>query len=495
MGSATKLKACFSCTNGKRKCDKAQPVCGRCNDRDIECRYPPTRRKRLQTPAAAAGTGTGTRSGLTNLPLPNAINHDLLSSTQPEPDYSSIDLHQWTKGLSNWNIPVTSACATCPVSLLAGRQHHDVSAAPEHVSIATELQDESPTHTIASKTPPDETNDTVFFLGPDAWTIRHIDWISPAFSNSVCMNYIRGIQAFFTEWVTDSHSPFIHGQLYADLGYPPAIQDAFTCITLHNAKTPANEIVVDQMLASKVLLLLESYPSSSTQNNQDANAHLALDTREHLSRTQALYVHLVLALFSPSIGVRANAEQHIQTLLSWTRQLWEAALRDPDICHYGHGGDNDSAATSVDLVDSLFDGDPLPRLWRSWVLSESIRRIWLLATSTMGVYLTLRQKWAECHGGIYLTARKDFWDARSASSWAVACRNTDPWFVCSLECERLFTNAKAADVDSMLINLFTIMWGVERVESWIARTTGPGQEVAIWREAHHPMRKGNFSVL
>ncbi|KAM0551237.1 hypothetical protein ACHAPJ_008582 [Fusarium lateritium] len=309
------------------------------------------------------------------------------------------------------------------------------------------------------------------------------------------MNYIRGIHAFFTEWITDSHSPFIHGQLYADLGYPPAIQDAFTCITLHNAKTPANEIVVDQMLASKVSLLLESYSTSSAQNNQDANAHPTLDTREHLSRTQALYVHMVLALFSPSIGVRANAEQHIQTLLTWTRQLWEAALRDPDICHHGHGEENDSSATDIGLVDALFDGDPLPRLWRSWVLSESIRRIWLLATSTMGVYLTLRQKWAECHGGIYLTARKDFWDAKSASSWAVACRNADPWFVCSLECERLFSNAKAADVDSMLINLFTIMWGVERVESWIARTTEPGQELAIWREAHHPMRKGNFSVI
>ncbi|KAF4949488.1 hypothetical protein FSARC_13472 [Fusarium sarcochroum] len=484
MGSATKLKACYACTNGKRKCDKAQPVCGRCNDRDVECRYPPTRRKRLHTPAAA-----------TNPPLSDAISHDLLSPAQSELNYSnndSIDLHQWAKSLANWNnIPVTCAPGACSVPLLSG---HDASTPAEQINITTELHNESPTHTTGSTTSSDKNSGTEFFLKPDAWTIRHIALNTPAFSYSVCMNYIRGIHTFFTEWVTDSHSPFIHGQLYADLGYPSAIQDAFTCITLHNAKTPANEIVIDQMLASKASLLLKSYQTSGSRNNEDADAQLTLGTREHLSRTQALYVHLVLALFSPSIGARANAEQQIQTLLTWTHQLWEAALRDPDICQPGHGDDG-SAAASANIVDALFDGDPLPRLWRCWVLSESIRRIWLMATSTIGVYLTLRQKWAECHGGIYFTARRDFWDAKSASSWAAACRSADPLFLCSLECERLFSTVKASDVDRILINMFTIMWGVERVESWIARTTEPGDVVPAWKGVDHPMRKGNFSVM
>jgi phenolic acid decarboxylase len=292
------------------------------------------------------------------------------------------------------------------------------------------------------------------------------------------MNYVKGIHEFFSKWVTNGHSSFMHRQLYADSGYPIAVQDAFACITLHNAKTPSNEDIIDGIIYSKVSVLLESY----SKNDSDVNLPTDLDIREHLSRTQALYVHLVLSLFSSSIGARANAEQHIQTLLSWTRQLWEAALRDPDICQ-SENGDGPAASTNAIVLDVMFDGDTTPRLWRSWVLSESIRRIWLMTTSTIGVYLTLRQKWAECHGGIYFTARKDIWNAKSASSWAAACRSGDPLFLCSLDCESLFLTAKAPEVDDLLINMFTIMWGAERVENWFARTAEPGQSVRVWRNS------------
>ena len=276
------------------------------------------------------------------------------------------------------------------------------------------------------------------------------------------MNYVKGIHKFFDEWVTSSHSSFMHRQLYADSGYPTSIQDAFACVALDNTKTTTNENIVDDILVSKMAALLKSYPESEAGNQN-------LDIREHLARTQALYVHLVLSLFSSSIGVRANGEEQIQTLISWAQQLWKAAHHDPDICQH-EDSDGSAVSTTAIVLDAMFDGDTAPRLWRSWVLAESIRRIWLMATSTIGVYLTLKQKWAECHGGIYFTARKDVWDAKSASSWAATCRKGNPLFICSLECESLFLTANASDVDDMLINMFTIMWGAERVENWIERT-------------------------
>ncbi|KAF4458846.1 hypothetical protein FALBO_14408 [Fusarium albosuccineum] len=470
MGSASKLKACHACTSGKRRCDKAQPVCGRCDDKDIECRYPPTKRRRVQAPEPT--------------PRPEATHHDLLNlaTTFTFSDASNdlVDMNEWTRSLINWgslsNDPGPQLPNLEPIQphnqdpLLSTLQTN--SSSPDSQELAPSCQSTS-TSTLSVK-------GTTFFLTPESWKIRHLGVSVPGFSSNVCMNYVRGVHAWFTEWVTSCHSPFIHHQLYADTGFPPPIRDAFSAITLHNTKTPENEEVIDEMLEAKISSLVKSYPDSSPDSVMPSH----LDTREHLARSQALFIHLVLALYSPSIGARANAEQHIQTLLIWVKQLWDAAVRDPDLqCPRadGHCGAVSSvSAAAAAAADALFDGDPLPRLWRSWVLSESIRRIWLLTTSTIGLYLTMRQKWAECQGGIMFTTRKALWAAKSASSWAEACRNDDPLFMCSLDGDDLFRGVKAAEVDEMARHLFTIMWGVERVESWISRTAGSEGPVRLW---------------
>ncbi|RGP73093.1 hypothetical protein FLONG3_6408 [Fusarium longipes] len=416
-----KVRACVPCTLGKRRCDRLQPACGRCIDRDVDCSYPPNKRKRSQISAADT-------EFVSQITVNETDNNGL------------VDLQEWTRSFGN---------------------------------LRTLLHGDSSSSTTAS----DYGDATHFFLKPDAWAIRHIPFTTPVFSNAICMNYVQGIHEFFSEWVANGHSSFMHRQLYADTGYPLVIQDAFACVTLYNVRTPANEDIIDAMISSKASALLGSY----AQNNVlDLPPDLTI--REHLARAQALYVHLVLSLFSSSIGARANAEQKIPILLSWIRQLWEAALLDPDICQ-SENSDVTVASTSAIVLDAMFDGDTTPRLWRSWVLSESIRRIWLMATSTIGVYLTLRQKWADCQGGIYFTARKDIWNAKSASSWAAACRSSDPLFLCSLEAESLFLTAKAPEVDDLLINLFTIMWGAERVENWFARTADSGQSVRVWRNS------------
>ncbi|KAL6355575.1 hypothetical protein LRP88_11174 [Fusarium phalaenopsidis] len=415
MGSARKLKACYACTSGKRRCDKAQPTCGRCEDRDIDCHYPPTKRRRENT----------FEDGCSNAPCQSSANDGTLGSTE-------VTFSNETDDLIELN------------------------------------------HTTALSSP---ANSLRVFFAPESWTIRHLSLNAPTFSSSVCMNYIRGIQTWFTNWVVHCHSPFIHRQLYADTGFPDSIQGAFTAISVHNTKTPANEAAIDEILEARVASLLKSYQDSYPSSSQDISVSRALDTREHLARTQSLFVHLVLGLFSPSIRARANAEKRVQTLLHWTRQLWDAAPRDPDICQSPEG--DLTSSTSASAADEFFDGDPLPRLWRSWVLSESIRRTWLLATSMIGVYLTIRQSWAECQGGIQFTASANIWDAKSASSWAKECRNADPLFICSLDGESLFRTAKAAEVDEMARNLFTIMWGAERVEAWVSRTASDNDDLRL----------------
>ncbi|RSL49001.1 hypothetical protein BHE90_004958 [Fusarium euwallaceae] len=475
MGSARKLKACYACTSGKRRCDKAQPTCGRCEDRDIDCHYPPTKRRRGHT----------FESDCSNAPCQASTNDGTLDSTtitfSNETD-DLIDFDQWTRSLINWN-----ALTDDPLPLSHGLplpsvlQEHQVPPVPnaQGPSISpAETQDLAACRPVTSTTTlSSSAKSTKFFLAPESWTIRHLSLSSPTFSSSVFMNYIRGIQTWFTDWVLHCHSPFIHRQLYADTGFPASIQGAFAAISIHNTKTPANEAAIDEILEAQVASLLKSYPDAYPSSSQDIGISRALDTREHLARTQCLFVHLVLGLFSPSIRARANAEKRVQTLLQWTRQLWDAAARDPDICQSPEG--DFSVPTRAAAADELFDGDPLPRLWRSWVLSESIRRTWLLATSTIGVYLTMRQSWAECQGGIQFSTRATLWDAESASSWAKRCQNDDPLFICSLDGESLLRTSKAVEVDEMARNLFTVMWGAERVEAWISRTASDKDGVRV----------------
>ncbi|RSL43644.1 hypothetical protein CEP54_015001 [Fusarium duplospermum] len=456
MGSARKLKACYTCTSGKRRCDKAQPKCGRCEDRDIDCHYPPTKRRRGHTFEGNCNNGV----------CQSSTNDSTLDSTtitfSNETD-DLVDFDQWTRSLINWNaltddpLPLSHSFPLPSVP----QEHQDppVSNAQGPSISPAETQDLAACQPVTTTTTLSSPAKTVkFFLAPESWTIR-------------------GIQTWFTDWVLHCHSPFIHRQLYADTGFPVSIQGAFIAISIHNTKTPTNEAAIDEILEAQVASLLKSYPDSYPSSSQDIGVSRALDTREHLARTQSLFVHLVLGLFSPSIRARANAEKRVQTLLQWTRQLWDASPRDPDICQ-GPEGDL-SVPTRATTADELFDGNPSPRLWRSWVLSESIRRTWLLATSMIGVYLTMRQSWAECQGGIQFTARANLWDAESASSWAKKCQNTDPLFICSLDGESLFRTSKAVQVDEMARNLFTVMWGAERVEAWISRTASDKDSVRL----------------
>ncbi|KAM5349881.1 hypothetical protein ACJ41O_006386 [Fusarium nematophilum] len=480
MRSARKLRACYPCTKGKRRCDKAQPACGRCQEMDIECRYAPVRRRRAVMPEEISA----------NDQFQATVGEDALGSAGPgfaDDVDSLVDIQQWTTGLVDL-VPVHDMAEPQPHMLNDPPMARDqpsptlpeapdpLSTRPPEPQDLALLQPHPHTTSITSSAAK-----TSFFLRSDSWAIRHLSINCPGFSSSVCLNYVRGLHCWFTDWVTSCHSPFIHRQLYADTGLPQPMRDAFMSITAHNTRTPENEDVVDEMLECNVSALLKSYPEAclgGVEPKGDAASNL--DTRQHLARTQALYIHLVLALFSTSIRARANAERHVQTLLSWTRQLWDAALFDKDLCQSPEICDIDAIAGSAAAVDALFDGDPLPRLWRSWVLSESIRRMWLLATSTIGLYLTMRQQWVECQGGINFTTHKGLWAAESASSWAKACKSTDPLFVCSLDGESLFRTVNAAEVDEMARNLFTIMWGVERVESWVARTAGSDSGVRVW---------------
>ncbi|KAM0269857.1 hypothetical protein ACHAQH_009623 [Verticillium albo-atrum] len=287
---------------------------------------------------------------------------------------------------------------------------------------------------------------------------------TPALGSTVYAENISGLLNWFTLWLSHGHTPFLHRQLYADGVLPQSIRDAYVSVAVHATKTSASDYIVDELLEANLSALFASQPTHEA----------CPSTRGHLARTQALFIHLVLGLFSPSIPPRANAEIHARTLLRWTQQLWDAASTDPELCR-----DAASSTPSDAAFDAAFDGDPAPRLWRIWILAENVRRIWLLSALTVNTYLVIKQQWSECGGGVTFTARKALWAAESAGAWMEAVRRDDPLSDLSLRGDRFISTVGWDEVDDMGKHLFSAIWGPERIESRRTRTARTAAAKAV----------------
>jgi hypothetical protein len=129
------------------------------------------------------------------------------------------------------------------------------------------------------------------------------------------------------------------------------------------------------------------------------------------------------------------------------------------------GGSNVTLDSGV-LVEM---NEQVESAWQTWILAESIRRTWLTANITQSVYLTLKQGWANCPGGVVFTAQTKLWDALSACRWAVACREHNHFFLQSLHADKLFTEARAGEIGDFGRLILVVTYGLERVEKWASK--------------------------
>ncbi|KAJ4218896.1 hypothetical protein NW759_008047 [Fusarium solani] len=268
--------------------------------------------------------------------------------------------------------------------------------------------------------------DLDWFLKPQAWTValhyQPPDAIPPA---SVFSNFIRGLQDWLSRFVRNGHNPFIHRHLYSESGYPQCIQDAYSAIAISNAATAENENIIGAISSAHISNLLNS-----------------------------------------------EAESLMSTLHTWNTQLWESINQDTTFAPLLRNITQAYGGTHIG------DVDPVPALYRAFVLSESIRRTWLLCNLATGVYNSLRGEFAEgCGGDIQITTHAKLWEAPSSARWEAVARHADPLFIYSLHGPSLLERGVgAAQVDEFARHLFTVMWGMEKVESWVVRT---GDEVSV----------------
>lgn len=452
MHRRSKQTSCFTCVASKRGCDKVLPTCSRCKEKEITCEYPAAHHRRGQQLPKSSQAGVvddGPRAE------DSSITANQLATTDEPRDIHllCINGNNSTTQLQN-----SQSCSTSTGTNL-----------PSHASflpvfssqIALDIDISSSNQLL----PPYDR--LKFFLLPSAWTIAyHYEPPADYPPGEVLSNFTRGIQSWLKRFLHQGHNPFIHRHLYSNTTMPLCMQDAFASISIHQNATASNEHIIDDIFASQVGALVTKQPIEGSE------AFSLLSTRDHIERTQALLIHLLLALFSSSIPRRAKAECLIATLHHWMNQLWQSASQDANF------HDVIQSISSVDGVESVSIDDPVSDLYQSFVVYESTRRTWILSNFATGVYQSLRGNWGTtCTGDICITARAELWDASSPARWAAIANSKDPLFVYSLHGQSLLKDSVAAEeVDEFMRHLYTIMWGINKVEDWIVRS---GDTVSI----------------
>lgn len=236
---------------------------------------------------------------------------------------------------------------------------------------------------------------------------------------------------------------------------PQCMQDAYAAIAVSQHITPENEHMVDKMLSSLMSSLVSSQPADGSLS------FTMMSSKDHLARAHALLIHLLLALFSPSIPRRAEAENLIETLFRWNNQLWQSATQ------------NSTMAPPFQTTPPLADRNEFcANLHELFAICESIRRTWILGNLATGIFHSLKGDWtAACAGDIYITARAELWEAPSLARWEAIVSEKDPLFIYTLDGQSLLARkAHASEVDEFARHIFTIMWGMDKVEDWVERT-------------------------
>jgi hypothetical protein len=292
-----------------------------------------------------------------------------------------------------------------------------------------------------------------WFLAPETWRIDHgVDTSAAAtISKATMKKYVAEVQS----WVATGSNPFIHARLYS-ASFPACVQVAYATLASYIHRTPANTDAVLQTVEDRSNdLLQESGDADEWADRREQD----LDLFAQLARLHALMVYQIIGLFDGDIRSRYVAEGHMAIQDSWAGKLLHSAAK---------------ALSCTQVVATHPFGclpgssTPSQQQWYLWILSESVRRTWLVARSLSSVF-ALQQRWAPCPGGVMYTNRSGLWNAASATEWEKQCLGRNVAFFQRFECTKLFDDTKPADIDEFGTAMLEMTCHRELLEIWRAR--------------------------
>lgn len=405
-----KRLACVPCTRSKRKCTKEAPSCIRCLDKNLSCHYPAPR---VAPPFNLVYAEDGEISAIIA-----QESEQLTDGLEPRTKISDPA----SSGLPQ----STNPCSTDSVQLNAV--------------------------------------DSLWFLTRESWNIDHKDAVLAEmyFSDTSLTYFTDQLETWLGQWIKEGCCPFIHEHLY-DVELPDCVQDAYTTLAAYLSKTRENKTLVMHIFERRLNHLVEE------QAVLDGNLEpRAFDIFGQLARTQALLVYEIIGLFDGSIRGRALAERHIGLLSQWARQLWEQAKQSlhteaTGSSSHNYNGQNTTRAGIIETENPT-------AIWRTWILVESVRRTYLMATLTEAAFVTLKQGWAPCPGGITFTCGNGLWPSKSANDWVTRSKQQRILYLKCIDGEELFAEASAADIDEFTRIVLIASFGLERFKQWEDRT-------------------------
>jgi hypothetical protein len=300
-----------------------------------------------------------------------------------------------------------------------------------------------------------------WFLAPETWKISHrVDHPDAGpIGNVPIKNYMAVLQSWFDRWVATASCPFIHAHLYRT-NFPACVQVAYTTLASYYHRTGANKEIIFRIVEERCTDLLQENGAVLNVVGSDEwvdEEEKQVDLFEQLARLHALLVYQIIGLLDGDIRARHIAEGRIAVQRSWNAKLLRSAADAKSITH--------TAATH--LVGSLLRYTThSQQQWYLWILSESIRRTWLVAASLASVYLALQQRWSICPGFIMYTNRNGLWDAGTATEWEKQCLKKNVQFFQRFNCAKLFTELKPTDIDDFGTAMLDMTFNKDLLEVW-----------------------------
>jgi hypothetical protein len=281
-----------------------------------------------------------------------------------------------------------------------------------------------------------------WFAAPETFLIDHtVIPLPPNMKMRDLEMFIQQVDSWMRHWVTTGSNTFIHAELYGEY-FPSCLQIAFTTFSAYINRTPATTRIVLQAVNDQATALVSGFNASG-------------DMLSDLALIHSLLVYQMIGLFDGDIRTRHLAESRAPVLAAILHRTLEKA--SASLVHRISG--NEMSLNLFDLVK------PDEHLWRSWIVSESLRRTWLIVHGVSASYDGLKQGWAPCNGDIKFTTREGLWSAESASLWANMCAEKDVRFVGRFHAECLFANAPE-EVDEFAKVMLETVFGKERSMRW-----------------------------
>jgi hypothetical protein len=287
-----------------------------------------------------------------------------------------------------------------------------------------------------------------WFASPETWTIDrpHNELISATtrFDSTDFSRILEKVFTWLSQWVETGSNPFIHRHLYR-VCFPDPIRSAYTALSTYLHKTLGNSQVVTRIIADQVTRLVEEGLVVRAEPT-------CLDTLWNLSRVQALLVYQCIGLRDGEIQLRQLTERHVPVLESWIGTLMQQTSQ---------------------AIHSLHDVDgvtPENFLWYSWIIAESVRRLWLVIGGLQGLYkyFTTPGFMGPCLGGTMFTSRRGFWEAPSAGVWGRQCEERYAGLVRLTETEKLFTMVPQEEISEFAKLVLECTYGTEWCEErWL----------------------------